>query len=233
MRPTRRPVLFSTSIALVLCIFAVPDFGQSKKQTRPREVTRPVRLGAPSIWHNPGEVDRLDFVNGIGGASHAPKPPFTFIEEDKGGTNPKIKVSDAAGRKWGVKWGEEVNGEVFASRIAWAAGYIVEPSYFVKSGKVEGVSNLSRAKKYVGSEGSFSNARFELKVDGVTKLKDRESWNWDQNPFVGTKELNGLKIVMMLVSNWDSKDQRDGGRGSNTVIIKNDQSGEVQYVFGD
>jgi hypothetical protein len=42
-----------------------------------------------------------------------------------------------------------------------------------------------------------------------------------------------LKIVLMLVSNWDSKDKRDGGRGSNTAIFKYDDSGEIHYVFGD
>ena len=193
----------------------------------------PARPAAESIWTDPGPVERLDFGGGPGGRQGAPKAPFKFIEEDKGGTNPKIKVSDANGREWGVKGGEEVNAEVFASRIAWAAGYYVEPSYFVKSGKIDGVTGLSRAKKYVAPDGSFADARFELKQGGITKLKDRESWHWDQNPFVNTKELAGLKIVLMLVSNWDSKDQRDGGRGSNTAIFKYERTGEVHYIFGD
>jgi hypothetical protein len=186
-----------------------------------------------TIWNDVGPVDRLDFAGGPGGRAGAPKAPFTFVEEDTGGTNPKIKVTDAAGREWGVKWGEEVHAEVFASRIAWAAGYYVEPSYFVAKGTIQGVRGLDRAKKYVAPDGSFVNARFELKGGGITKLKDKESWHWDNNPFVGTKELSGLKIVLMLVSNWDSKDQRDGGRGSNTAIFKYDKTGEVHYIFGD
>jgi len=32
--------------------------------------------------------------------------------------------------------------------------------------------------------------------------------------------LNGLKILMMLVSNWDNKDVRDVARGSNTAIFE-------------
>jgi hypothetical protein len=51
--------------------------------------------------------------------------------------------------------------------------------------------------------------------------------------FLGTKELNGLKIVMMLTSNWDSKDQRDTGRGSNTAIFKNPRTGETRYLVTD
>jgi hypothetical protein len=41
-----------------------------------------------------------------------------------------------------------------------------------------------------------------------------------RQPFAGTHELNGLKILMMLVSNWDNKDVRDVARGSNTAIFE-------------
>jgi hypothetical protein len=186
-----------------------------------------------SLWHDSGPVESLDFAGGPGGRDGAPQPPFTFVEEDSGGTNPKIKVKDAAGRSWGVKWGSEVHAEVFAGRIAWAAGYYVEPSYYVAKGTIDGVTGLTRAKKFVGSDGSFVEARFELKGGGIDKRKDEESWHWENNPFAGTKELNGLKIVLMLVSNWDSKDQRDAGRGSNTAIFIDKSSGETHYIFGD
>lgn len=222
------------ALLLVAAIVAVPSAGTAAQNSRPRTASA-ARAASPvtSIWHDVGPVEGLDFFGGPGGREGAPQPPFTFIEEDSGGTNPKIKVKDAAGRSWGVKWGSEVHAEVFAARFAWAAGYYVEPSYYVASGRVEGVTGLSRAKKYVKPDGSFTEARFELKISSVTKLKDKESWNWDSNPFVGTRELKGLKIVLMLVSNWDSKDQRDAGRGSNTAIHKNDASGDVHYIFGD
>ena len=38
---------------------------------------------------------------------------------------------------------------------------------------------------------------------------------------------------MMLVSNWDSKDQRDANRGSNTMILKNSGANEDWYVVDD
>jgi len=177
------------------------------------------------VWRDPGAVETLDFVGGLGGREQAPKPPFTFIEEDRTGSNPKIKVTDANGVKWSVKWGSEVNAEVFATRIAWAAGYFVEPAYFVASGKIYDVKKLGRAKKYVGSDGNFTDARFEMKEKGMTKLDGKQSWQWDRNSLVGTREFNGLKIIMMLVSNFDNKDARDLGRGSNTAIL--------QYPFGD
>lgn len=210
-----------------LLLSAVPAFNQSKKKTQ----TVAVPLQRPVIWRDPGAVENLDFANGPGGTKHLPKPPFTFVAEDTGGTNPKIKITDASGRSWGVKWGSEVHGEVFASRLVWAAGYHLEPSYFVPSGKIVGVKHLSRAKKYVESDGTFTNARFELKEKGVSKATDKQSWRWDKNPFVGTRELNGLKVVVMLTSNWDPKDQADSQ--SNTAIYTKRSTGEVTYVMSD
>src|SRR5262245_35036933 len=153
---------------------------------------------APTIWHDPGNVESLDFAHGAGGEANVPAPPFTFIEEDSGGSNPKIKVKDAAGRHWGVKWGSEVNAETIASCRAWAAGYYVESSYYVASRKIVGANGLGRAKKYVANDGSFTKARFELKEDHIHKKNQEEGWRWDRNPFLGTKELNGLKIMLML-----------------------------------
>jgi hypothetical protein len=159
------------------------------------------------------------------------------IEEDTDGSNAKVKVRDARGRRWSVKWdpGGEANAEVMATRIAWAAGYFVEPSYFVRQGRILGARDLDRAKKYVGPDGSFRNARFELKGATVEELEDEESWRWDSNPFVGTRELNGLKIVSMLVSNWDNKDARDAGRGSNTAVyfVKTPRGVEARYLVTD
>jgi hypothetical protein len=187
------------------------------------------------IWRDPGDVKRLDLAWGEGGPAGAPKPPFTFLEEDKGGTNPKIEVRDARGVVWGVKWGEEIHSEVFASRLVWAVGYYVEPSHYVPSGKILRVSGLDRAKKYVEPDGAFLNARFEKKDKSITKLSDEQSWRYDGNPFVGSKELNGLKVMVMLVSNWDSKDQHQAGKGSNTkiFIVKTRAATEHRYVVSD
>jgi hypothetical protein len=202
----------------------------AKKQQE--EMPEPVKPG-PTIWRKPLRVESLDFTYGGGGKENAPQPPFTFVEEDKGGSNAKVKVTDAAGREWGVKWGSEVNAEVFATRLVWAAGYYVEPAYFVASGKILNAKKLDRAKKYIGSDGSFKDARFELKEQGVKKHNQEESWRWTDNPFLGTKELNGLKILMMLTSNFDSKDQRDVSRGSNTAVFKIKATGEERYVVTD
>ena len=79
---------------------------------------------------------------------------------------------------------------------------------------------LSRARNSVAEDGTFTEARFELEDRSVRMLFDEYSWSWDDNPFVGTKQLNGLKIVNILLSHWDTKDRRDVSRGSNTAIFE-------------
>jgi len=72
----------------------------------------------------------------------------------------------------------------------------------------------------VGEDGRFSDAGFELEDRAVRTLFDEHSWAWNDDPFIGTKQLDGLKIVVILLSNWDSKDRRDVSRGSNTGIFR-------------
>ena len=111
--------------------------------------------------------------------------------------------------------------ETFAARIAWAAGYFVEVNYFVSERTHRRRrQRCSAPGQCIEQNGTFSDARFELDEPGVVKHFDEHSWAWNDNPFVGTRELNGLKIVMMLVSNWDNKDVRDVARGSNTAIFE-------------
>ena len=187
----------------------------SKQNSRSRERVSAVQR----IWKDPGRVEKLDFIGGPGGRSKAPKPPFTFVEEDLGGTTPKVKVTDRRGDTWVVKWGPEVNAEVFATRMAWASGYFVDTTYFVKSGRILGARDLKRAKSAVAQDGQFTDARFELRDKNV-RLLEKNNWTWHNNPFIGTRELNGLKVIMMLTSNWDNKDARDQDRGPNTGILE-------------
>ena len=188
------------------------------------------------VWRDPGPAERRDFAAGPGGRGGAPAPPFQFVEEHGAGSFPCVSVRDARGRLWRVKWGEEVHTEVFASRFAWAAGYFVEVNYFVPSGRIDGASALQRAGECIQPDGSFEHARFELDEPAVVKHFDEHSWSWNDNPFVGTRELNGLKIVMMLLSNWDNKDVRDVARGSNTAIFEHlvsRDTTEARYLIID
>jgi hypothetical protein len=197
---------------------------------------RPLRAHHKSIWRDPGAVERLDFRAGPGGKGGEPAPPFRFLEEHSGGTSPCVSVADARGRKWRVKWGDEVRSETFAVRMVWAVGYYAEAAYFIHEGRIEGATTLERARARVMEDGAFKDARFELDEKGVTKMFDEHGWAWNDNPFLGAHQLNGLKIMMMLLSNWDNKDVRDVARGSNTAIFQYklpDGTREARYLIID
>ncbi len=193
--------------------------------------------GENILWTDPGNVESLDFVNGVGGEQTVPQPPFQFVEEDKSGTNPKVKVKDGAGRTWSVKFGPEAKPSVFATRMAWACGFPVETEYFVTRGQMAGARNLKRARSFIQGDGSFTDARFQLRTD-KPKYLDSFNWTWPSNPFLGTPQLNGLKVLVMLLSNWDTKDARDRDAAandtladSNLAIFQTEGTGGPRYLY--
>lgn len=186
-----------------------------------------IRSGRTRLWHDPGRVDRLDLRWGTGGRSLAPRAPFTMLKEDGSGTTPKVLVRDAGGRQWSVKFGKEVSPDVFGSRLAWALGYYAEPTYYVAQGTFRRAVRSKSLENYIDAAGHFKGARFQLRSKYPEYLAD-VGWSWTKNPFAGTHQLNGLKILMMLLSNWDDKDIDDAlKRGSNTAIYRDGNT----YLF--
>ena len=103
-----------------------PAGGKKTGSAKDRDEPLPASMVTkPVLWHQSADIASLDLYEGQGGTKHAPRPPFTFLEENKSGTNPKFDVTDADGHKWRVKLGEEARPEVVASRLLWAMGYIV------------------------------------------------------------------------------------------------------------
>lgn len=155
------------------------------------------------IWEEPADIESRDLFHGIGGREGAPDPSrgFVFIRRNGSAddTNEKIDVRDDLGRKWTVKFGREVRSEIAATRIVWAAGYHVDQDYLVERAHIEG-------------RGGFDvlNVRFERDDDGFTTVG---RWRWNSNPFVGTRELDGLKTLMALLNNFDV-------RTGNTKIVR-------------
>jgi hypothetical protein len=189
------------------------------------------------LWRDPGAIETLDMGDGPGGAVGRPVAPFRFLEEHASGSQPCVSVLDAHNRRWRVKWGNEVRSENFAVRLAWACGYFAETTYYVASGEIEDCEGLQRASGCIDTGGRFSEARFELEDPEVRMLFEEHSWAWNDNPFVGTPQLQGLKILVMLLSNWDAKDRRDVARGSNTAIFEHHVPGrrrrEARYLITD
>jgi hypothetical protein len=185
------------------------------------------------LWTPPGNISLSDWIWGPGGEQRAPKPPFQFIDEDFKGTNPKIRVRDAKGDEWVVKFGSENHGDVFAPRLLYACGYIAQATYFVASGGIRGVTELKRAKPFISKDGRFAYARFKLRDHKSFVTTEDRTWSWADNAFLGTHELNGLKILMMLTSNWDAKDARDGPESNLAVFSARRSPGKSLYVADD
>jgi hypothetical protein len=229
MGPRRLPAILATFAAVAT------GLGYQVYEDKGKEKLPP---GENVLWTDPGDPSSLDFQYGIGGAERQPQPPFRFVSEDLLGTSPKVNVTDARGAAWNVKWGHEGHSSTFCTRLLWACGYYVEPEYFVAQGRIEGAHGLKRAGSRISNDGSFEAARFQLR-SGSAKFLDGYAWTWIDNPFLRTPEFQGLKILMLLVSNWDAKDARDrvpapNGRlrtDSNLMIFLDDSTDERNYLF--
>jgi hypothetical protein len=232
--PDALQILFWIAVSVVGGWWIVFGYWRLKSEWKRRREGKPaLRSHRAALWRDPGDVSRRDLGKGPG---EPPRPPFQFMEEHDSGSQPCVSIRDASGREWRVKWGAEVRTETFGTRLAWALGFFSEQTHFIPEGEIVGTRELRRAKDCIDDQHRFTEARFELSEAGVVKHFDAHSWAWNDNPFVGTRELNGLKILMMLLSNWDNKDVRDVARGSNTAIFEyqvSQHTREARYLIID
>src|SRR5215207_11077261 len=169
--------------------------------------------GTPILWQRPADISSRDLYLGPGGAAMRPDlRRITFIKEEKGGYSKKYEVRDADGRRWVAKIGKEAQSETSAIRLLWGLGYFTEVNYLVPRVTIPG-------------KGTFTNVRFEARPENWDRVTE---WKWKRNPFTGTPEFQGLKIMMALINNWDLKD-------SNNVIIKirGANGDELRYIISD
>ena len=154
--------------------------------------------------------------------STSPCGTFTFVKEDKQGTAPKFEVVDEQGVHWKAKLGEETKSETAASRLVWAAGYFTDEDYYLPELRVDKMPKLSRGSEFVSADGIVRGVRLERRLKGQKKTGN---WSWFKNPFTGTKELNGLRIMMALINNWDLKEINNA--------IYSEKGGGSRYVVSD
>jgi hypothetical protein len=167
------------------------------------------------LWQPPVDIECRDLFYGAGGRDGAPDPsmPFTYVRRKKSGTQKKIVVEDIHGNKWTVKFGLEARPETAATRIVWAVGYHVDKDYFVPRARIVG-------QKYIDAR----DVRFERHGDGY---KEIGNWSWDDNPFLGTREFEGLKVLMALLKNWDLTTR------NNDILTPKKNSGPNIYYVAD
>jgi hypothetical protein len=200
----------AAAFLLALGLSAAPSAAQEKpKKNKPRP------SGTPVLWRAPDDLPSRNLLLGPGGAAARPDlSRVTFLKDETGGYSTKFRVRDGRGREWVAKVGKEAQSETAAVRLVWAVGYVTEINYLVPRLHVEG-------------KGTFENVRLEARPDYVDRL---DEWKWTQNPFVRTKELQGLIIMMALLNNWDIKDT------NNKVLhVRDPATGreELHYVVSD
>ena len=151
----------------------------------------PAQIAA--LWLAPDDISRRDVFHGPGGKSLVPTPGerYKVTEVDTTGASPGYDVVDSRGRKWKVKLGEEVQPEIVASRLIWAIGFHQPPMYYVDAIQLDGGKPEH--------QGQPARLRAEF---GYDKEGD---WSWHENPYVGTRQLNGLLVANLILNNWDIK----------------------------
>jgi hypothetical protein len=176
------------------------------------------------LWIDPGDVRSRDLFYGPGGKEGQPREPLTFRKEDRGGTNPKFDVSDATGTHWKAKLGLEARPETAATRLLWAIGFVTNKNYFLPEVKVaEMPHQLHRGQQLAGSDGTVRSVRLQRPPES-NKVG---TWDWKHNPFVGTREFNGLRVMMALLNNWDLR------KVNNAVYAESKKNGPVLYEVSD
>ena len=187
-------------VSLAICLLGI-GLGVSQEKVKEAPVN--------AVLWEPVDIKGRDVFLGPGGRALVPDlKNAAMMGRQPGGNNLKYRLRDRHGNEWVAKIADESQPETAAVRLLWAIGYKTEINYLMPD-------------LQLGSERPFSNVRLEARPKGV---KRGERWMWADNPFVGTKEFAGLKIMMAMLNNWDLKDD------NNIILI---QDGQQHYVVSD
>jgi hypothetical protein len=158
------------------------------------------------LWIQP-ERSR-DLFHGVGGKKLAPDPSatYTVIEIKRGGFSRGYTVTGPGDREWSAKFPPEAHTEVTASRLHWGIGYHQPPIYLLSNWTAEKAT----------SPNPQLPARFREKKPDLHDLDAGDSWSYYRNPFVGTRQMNGLLTLQAMLGNSDLKDTQN-------VLYKLDQ----------
>jgi hypothetical protein len=211
---------------LILSLLLVLNFSPAALGQKTQKKKKVLPTGTPVIWRDPGDISARDLKYGPGSPELAPVAPFTFVREETTQTSPKFRVKDAKGVTWTVKLGVEAQAETVSTRLLWAMGYFAEESYYMDRVQINNLTRLARGQEFVESGGFVRGARFEPKRPEQVR---GPIWDWLQNPFVGKKEFDGLKVLMVLLANYDTR------LDNNHIIYQKNESGqmEARYVVTD
>lgn len=212
MSQTHSQIRHTFFVALMLVLSCVTvAHAQDDKEKKKEKKTLP--QGTAVLWREPADIGSRNLLLGPGGERMKPDlSRITFVKEEKGGYSKKYRIKDGSGRTWVAKIGKEAQSETAAVRLVWAVGYVSEINYLVPRITIEG-------------KGTFENVRLEARPENVDRF---DAWLWTNNPFAGKRELQGLKVLMALMENWDLKD--DNNR---ILVVQNGNRNELQYIVSD
>jgi hypothetical protein len=168
--------------------------------TIPTPATQPTPDVLAQLWNAP--QPGRDLFWGLGGEALAPNPnaKYTVIEVKKTGFSGGLTVEDDDHRKWSAKFPPEAPTEVVASRLLWGVGYHQPPVYYVGDWSAEGAPDPNPQLP----------ARFrETKPKELHGLEAHGNWSYYDNPFIGTREMNGLLVLQVMLGNSDLKDDQN------------------------
>ena len=186
-------------LVLLLTVVAVSSAVACAKAKRP-SLTPSAPVPGAVLWVEPTDLATRDFFYGPWGKENAPDPAETFrlVETKHSGVNLGMTVKDSQDREWSVKTpypgglDSEAPVEVAVSRLLSGVGYPQPAVYFLPA---------FRLKDDLGTR-TMVGGRFRLKDK---KLTDEGSWQWEENPFIGTKPYQGLQVILMMLNSTDIK----------------------------
>jgi hypothetical protein len=203
------------SVWLMILMLALPVAVGAQDKDKKDNKEKKELTGTPVLWREPTDIESRNLLLGAGGEEMKPDlSKLTFIEEKKGGWSTKYRVRDAKGNEWIAKIGKEAQPDTAANRLLWALGYETEIAYLAPKATIEG-------------KGEFENVRLEARPAGV---KRAGNWMWETNPFINKPEFRALKILMVMINNWDMKDDNN-----EILTVRGDTTGEgeLRYIISD
>lgn len=202
-----------TFIVTVMLIVSCATVTHAQDKNAQDKKKKELPQGTPVLWREPADIGNRDLLLGPGGERMKPDlSRITFVKEEKGGYSKKYRVKDGQGRTWVAKLGKEAQSETTAVRLVWAVGYVTEINYLVPRLTIDG-------------KGTFENVRLEARPENIDRF---DEWIWTENPFAGKRELQGLKVLMALMENWDLKDENN-----RILVVQNGNRNELHYIVSD
>lgn len=198
-------------VGAILCCVAISGCALNSHYSP----SKPAKLS--ELWEDPKDLEQRDLFYGPGGKENYPDTSnkFTVKQVKQTGTQPGYDVIDSKGQEWSVKLSTEARVEVALARIVWAIGFHQPTTYYVP--------RWIRSKD--GADTIEHPGRFRLEDE---KRKEEAEWAWHDNPFVGTRPLGGLWVLMVMFNNWDIKPAQNS-----VYRIEDGNGGHYEYVARD